>query len=183
MEKESDVSFYCRKGALSVVLILFVILFAVVFFYNKTAAEESYNQANQASPAIRNYMTSTEEVKSVISKYGIIIGLIFAIISYVLVKVLQFILGIMNLDKLKIVNLLVLLCFSAILLAFGIQLAFLESRFTPIGNGVIFYVGYPLFYSALIMTIVVILSGIFALKNMIKSLFAKETSHRSHHEK
>jgi hypothetical protein len=132
---------------------------------------EKYQEANDASPAVRNYMQNTaSKMQAYMTKYGAAAFLplaLFALaIGYISLFVMRrFLKGGYIVPLSAIVGMIPILYF-------GFNLMFIEKRNTAIGNGIIFFTGYPVFYASLI-----VIAACTAL------LFVKKSkSSKSHHK-
>jgi len=152
--------------------VVFIVLFFLIFGAVKSGALESFNEANDASPAIRLYSSNQQKVGDIFSKYGVYGGVLFGILSLVLMKIIGLFLGKLK-DKLLVKQLLALAPFALILIVFG-HICIFEPRSSLIANAIIYFISFPLFYTSLILTLAI---GIWAAFPLIKPLIGKGSSH------
>lgn len=121
---------------------------------NKESAKKEYFQSNNASLAIRNYgMGSATSVETIFIKYGLFMGIGVGLIIMILSYILYGILALVRLTKFKLTNLILNFLAYLFMLIFGFELVFLENRYTTLANAIIAYIGYPLFYTSIIVLI------------------------------
>jgi len=147
-------TFLQSKAFLIILFILFSILYLVIFNISKDAMQKNYDAANQKVLAIKNFGgASVADITKYSLQFGPYIGFIFGIIALIVMLILSFITGIIKLNKFKATNIIVALVTFILLLWLGTQLAFFEKGNIAIANAIIYYIGVPLFYTALTTTI------------------------------
>lgn len=139
---------------------IFLILFTSIFFLNKNSAEAKFNSENVKYKGIET--SSAEQVKDIISSYGMFSSILFGGIALVITSILYFV--IKKIKKSMHISIIISYLF---LLVFAIELVFFENRYTAWANGIIFYIGLPLLYSSLMII----------LGTIVLSLFKKGEAH------
>jgi len=134
-DKEPVKAFISKQSFVAVLCIVFAIVFTASFIVNKEAALKDFASANY-------------RMEDIFTKYGIYAGIIFAVVSWIVLGMLEGIASLVGLGKWKYVNIILSLIVFGGWLAFAVQLVFIEPRFTSIAKAIIFFTGKPLLYAS-----------------------------------
>ena len=171
--------FWNKGSFVAIATAIFCVLFIVFFYAMKSSMIEKYKEANNESPAIRKYMqNSADKMQVYMTKYGAAAFLPLALFSLIVGYIALLVLKTLLKGKHYVAPL------SAIIgivptFYFGLNLMFVEERNTAIGNGVIFFTGYPAFYASLLVLLLCAALLSFGDRN---SEHHKEHKHGGKHE-
>jgi hypothetical protein len=142
-EKKESKSFLQNALIPFLSTILFFVLFAIIFL------------ANQSS-AIKSYGAGDSQALGIFSSYGLFFGLIFCAISLAGMYILYAIASVTKLTRYGFTNPIILILGYAPWLIFGIQLVFFEKKYIDLAKAIIYFEGYPMLYSSLIVVILAV---------------------------
>jgi len=150
--KHAKKNFFSGLGFALLSVAVFTIIFTAIFFMAKGSFSKAYNEANADIPMVKTGLSNPGEVTKYFDRFAWLGGLAFGLIALIAVLALYGIVHITGLTKHFFATGAVISIVYLALLAFGFVLVFLEKAYVPWANGVIFFIGHPLFYASLIMT-------------------------------
>jgi len=102
------------------------------------------------SDAITDFAGAHQSMEIIFSKYGLFAGVIFGILTLIVLLIVHSILSLFKLTNAPITNPILCILAFAGWFGFAIQLVYFEPHFTNIANAIIFFLGKPLLYSSAI---------------------------------
>ncbi len=140
---EEGTGFTVKSAYLLVICAVFAAIFAVMFLVGK-------------SDAITDFAGAHEGMQGIFSKYGLFAGVIFGILTLIVLLIAHSILSLFSLTNSPITNPILCMLAFACWLGFAIQLVYFEPHFTNIANAIIFFLGKPLLYSSAVTILLAI---------------------------
>jgi hypothetical protein len=146
-----------QKGILILLMsVIFTAIFAAAFYATKQSSSQKFDAANKEALGIKNY-GSPDKVKNIFSKYGALMGAGLGLIALIAGYIIYGIAAITRLTKTGFAVTGALFITYGLMLVLGTELAFFENRYSTAGNGIIFFLGYPLFYTGIITSAISLL--------------------------
>jgi len=150
----------------------FILFYIYYFTADKEAFRAEFLTAAYKVPSIRNYGgTSLGDTIKFFSSYGIYIGIGLGVLGWLISLFFLAILKLIRLAKYSFASTLVLLIVYGAYLALAIELIYYEKRFAVASLGIIFFVGKPLYSTAMAVIILIVL---ISLLQIINRLFKKK---------
>ncbi len=151
-------SFWLSAKMLFLVPIFFMIVYVIFFYLNKASASLEFEQLIKDVPAIGKYgFKMIERVKKYFPTYGALTGVILGIFYMIWSGIIYLIFKIIRLSKWRVGAILTLIIGIIPFILFGGDMVYFSTRFTALSSGIILYLGYPLWYTSLILGILLIL--------------------------
>lgn len=150
--KHAKKSFFSGLGFALLSVAAFTIIFTAIFFIAKGSLSKAYDEANANIPMVKTGLSNPAESTKYFDRFAWLGGLAFGLIALIAVLILYGIAHLTGLTKHFFGTGAVIGVVYLALFALGFILVFLEKAYVPWANGVIFFIGHPLFYASLIMT-------------------------------
>jgi hypothetical protein len=144
--------------------LLFTAGFGAVFLLMKEGNILKYQEIISSTPSIRNYgMGTAEKVQNIFLPYGALSGIALGLIGLLFSSLVTLFLKIFQLGRFRFSLPLALLLGWAPIIWFGQNMVFESARNTALSSGIIVFVGYPLWYTGLVLGILLALLFAFAV--------------------
>lgn len=160
-----------------VAFLVFSIVFALSFIINGSDLEKDFLLAISKVPSIRNFGSGTAlTIKELALTWGPLVGLGLGLVAWIISLVYLGIIKLIRLAKYNLISMAGLILIYGAYLALAIELIYFETRYSAITIGIIIFVGYPLFHSAIAtLALIIIIYLMTMLFGIIKPKQIPET--------
>lgn len=155
--------FFFSAKFIFISFILSALLFAGFFYGLSPKINSKYDASIDAAPSITKFTpTRAKETKDLFTKFGPAAGIAFGIIFLLLSFLLFGFFALVRLGKLNFIAPLIQLVVSAVIFVFSYNLAFDSAHSTALSSAIVYFIGYPLFYSFAVLSIIFLILILFS---------------------
>ena len=155
-------SFLSRGFIPALGFVLFIILFAVIFYAHMSTGKTTYNAMNQKSLAIREFGSAdAPKMMGYFTTYGALAGLFFGIITLIISYIVY---GLARIAKWDGASGLGLAVAYGLFAFYGYEFTYLGPGTVTWANGITAFLGPPLLWSSLIVFLLGVASIVFVIR-------------------